>query len=240
MQDEPKLTVFHGDGFEMLDGIKQPFIVVTDPPFNIGYHYNEYDDDVPKEEYYRLMGEILSYGDGAVMIHYPEELLNICFENNIKPNDMFTWVYNSNCQRQHRDAWYFRGAIPNFRKMRQPYKNMKDKRNIERMKSGKSNGAMIYDWYYCNQVKNKSKNKTEHPCQMPVEIMRRIIGVLPEKYAIADPFGGSGSTMVAAMSLGRDCYISDIDEKYIDIIKSRADEYKQISNTPFEYDSWLA
>ena len=49
-------------------------------------------------------------------------------------------------------------------KLLRKYKNLNDKRIKARIAAGKT-GAKLYDWWEINQVKNVSKEKTEHPCQ---------------------------------------------------------------------------
>lgn len=34
-------------------------IIVTDPPFNINYKYNKYKDNLPEDDYYTMLEEIL-------------------------------------------------------------------------------------------------------------------------------------------------------------------------------------
>ena len=43
---------------------------------------------------------------------------------------------------------------------------------------------------------------------------------------VLDPFGGSGSTLIACEQTGRQCYIAELDEKYADVIVKRFIEYK--------------
>lgn len=54
------------------------------------------------------------------------------------------------------------------------------------------------DWWNVNQVKNVSKAKTGHPCQMPVEVMKNIIGILPDGIGIIDPFLCGGTDGVSS------------------------------------------
>ena len=111
-------------------------------------------------------------------------------------------------------------------KVKQPYKNPNDKRIKEYIKRG-SKGARIYDWWEIQQVKNVSKEKTTHPCQMPLEVMKRIIGILPDDCLIIDPFMGSGTTGVAVkemnkeQNLNRDFIGIEIDKMYFDIAVDR-------------------
>ena len=79
----------------------------------------------------------------------------------------------------------------------------------------------MYDWWEINQVKNVSQEKTEHPCQMPLEVMRRIIGILPEDITVCDPFMGSGTTGVACRELGRDFLGIELNSKYYEIARDR-------------------
>lgn len=63
-------------------------------------------------------------------------------------------------------------------------------------------GARLYDWRNVNQVKNVSKVKTGHPCQMPIQVMKSIIGILPDGIGVIDPFLSSGTTAVACAEPG--------------------------------------
>jgi DNA modification methylase len=59
---------------------------------------------------------------------------------------------------------------------------------------------------------------TGHGTQKPVEIMRRpILNHTRAGEACYDPFLGSGSTLIAAESVGRICYGIEIDPRYIDV-----------------------
>lgn len=209
--------VIHGNCLDILPTIKEKFIIVTDPPFNIGYHYNNYKDNLKIDEYHRMLKDVFQYAP-SVVIHYPEELYKISFNIGHFPDEIVSWVYNSNTAKQHRDIAFF-GIKPDLRKGGQEYKNPTDKRIAKRISEGKK--ARLYDWWEINQVKNVSKDKTDHPCQMPIEVMRRIITILPEDYLIVDPFAGSGTTAVACKELGRDFIMIEQDKKYIHIIKDR-------------------
>ena len=41
------------------------FIIVTDPPFNIGYHYNDYKDNLGEKEYYKMLQEVFKVAGGG-------------------------------------------------------------------------------------------------------------------------------------------------------------------------------
>jgi DNA modification methylase len=116
---------------------------------------------------------------------------------------------------------YF-GVEPDFGLVPGTYKNPNDKRGKKLIKSGK---CPIYDWWNVNQVKNVSKQKTEQTCQMPVEVMRRCVGVTKSDI-VYDPFAGAGTTLVACKMLGRKSVGCELDETYCEITTKRLKEIK--------------
>lgn len=220
---QDSIQLIQGNCLEELPKIRaqhDKLIIVTDPPFNVGYHYNTYKDSMDDDDYYTMLGDVFQFAP-FVVIHYPEEIYKIAFQVGEFPDKVVSWVYNSNTAKQHRDIAFF-GVKPDFTKYGQPYKNPTDKRIMQRIADGKS--ARLYDWWEINQVKNVSKDKTAHPCQMPVEVMKRVIAILPDDYTIVDPFMGSGTTGVACKMLGRDFIVIDMDSTYVAIAEQRISE----------------
>jgi site-specific DNA-methyltransferase (adenine-specific) len=193
-------------------------LTITDPPYNQSYRYSSYKDNLKLDEYIELLKCIKT---PCVIIHYPEETINIlskCFDN---CEQVVTWVYNSNTGKQSRTiSWW--GCKPDFTKVLQPFKNPNDKRIKSYINRTGKNGAKLYDWWEVQQVKNTSKQKTEHPCQIPEEIIKRIILTTAKNdEIIIDPFAGSGTTLKVAKELGYSYIGYEIDENYINIIKNR-------------------
>ena len=213
------IKVMHGDSKEILKTLNftDKTIIVTDPPFNISYGYKTYNDKMPEQAYWEML-KCLFQDRKCVVIHYSEQLHRLSIELQTAPTKTVSWVYNSNTAKQHREIAFY-NIQPDFKQVGQAYKNPTDKRIAKRIADGKS--ARLYDWWEINQVKNVSKDKTEHPCQMPLEVMKRIIAILPEDKLIVDPFGGSGTTALACKELNRKCIIIEQDEKYIGIINER-------------------
>ena len=193
-------------------------ITITDPPYNQGYAYNNYKDKLSKKDYIELLSKIPT---PCVIIHYPEETINL-LPKAIKENceQVVCWVYNSNTGKQSRIiSWW--GCKPNFKKVTQPYKNLNDKRIQKRIAEGKT-GAKLYDWWNINQVKNVSKEKTEHPCQIPEKVIENIILTTVSKDdLIIDVFAGSGTTGIVAEKLGYKSIMYEIDRDYCKIIEKR-------------------
>ena len=160
-------TVICGDACELIWGGVEEMtyrglipVVVTDPPFNIGYHYKGFKDKIPEDDYYQMLSEVTSLCSSVVIL-YPEMMHKLTIAKGEAPERVVSWVYNSNTAKQHRDIAFY-GVVPDFTRVKQPYKNPNDKRIKERIAQGK--GARLYDWWNVNQVKNVSKDKTGHPC----------------------------------------------------------------------------
>lgn len=203
-------------------------IIVSDPPFNINYKYNTYLDNMNEDEYYEML-DFYFKDLPSVIIHYPESLYKLSFKIRKIPKRVISWIYNSNTGKQHRDIAFF-DVKPDMNKVRQPYKNINDKRIKERIANGKT-GSKLYDWWNINQVKNISKEKTKHPCQMPLAVMKNIIGILPDDCLIIDPFMGSGTTGLAVIEMNkqqnanREFIGIELDKEYFEIAQERLNIY---------------
>ena len=211
------------DSFKYID---DETVIVTDPPFNIRYHYKTYQDNKKDSEYWEDLRDLFLQAPSCVIM-YPESLYVLAAYLNKIPAKIASWVYNANTERQHRDAAYF-GIKPDFNLYKQPYKDMKDPR-VKKLFE-KTGGARSYDWKECPQVKNKNKDTARtgivHPCQMPVEIMKYFVGIIPAEYKILDPFAGSGTTGVACALLDRDFIGIELDGDYVKLSNARIQKAK--------------
>lgn len=92
---------------------------------------------------------------------------------------------------------------------------------------------IIYGWFKDHNFYGDRKNfdiweitrtqKNElHPTMKPLDLMRKaIINSSKQGDVIADFFGGSGSTLISADQLGRNCYMIELDPRYCDVIIKR-------------------
>jgi len=72
-------------------------------------------------------------------------------------------------------------------------------------------------WYF-----NKPNKSELHPTMKPVELVKKaILNSSKTDDIILDPFGGSGSTLIAAEQLKRRCRMIELDPKYVDVIIKR-------------------
>ena len=71
-------------------------------------------------------------------------------------------------------------------------------------------------------VKHNHPEKTEHPCQYPVELVERcILALTNEQDLVLDPFSGVASTLIAGIRRNRRVCGIEKEESYVDISKAR-------------------
>jgi len=76
---------------------------------------------------------------------------------------------------------------------------------------------------------DKPTINVEHPTMKPIKLIAKLTHNSSRKGEnILDPFGGSGSTLIAAEQLGRIAYICELDPKYCDATIAR---YEKLTNT---------
>jgi DNA modification methylase len=217
-------TLYLGDCLEILPTLPKVDAVITDPPYGIGFKYGESYIDKGGEDYMRLIAMLKGYP--LALLQYPEEMMRYCVPVLGAPSECYTWCYNSNLGRQSR-IWGFWGINVDWSAVKQPAKNQLDKRVIGFFGDEPAE-VKSYDW--CSdiqQIKNVSDEKTEHPCQLPSELVGRIIRFAKAK-TVLDPFLGSGTTGVACANLGRKFIGIEIEPKYFDIACERIDNaYRQ-------------
>jgi hypothetical protein len=201
-----------------MKNVPRDAFIVSDPPYNQKYHYSKYGDNLGIDEYAGLLRDVFC-GRKAVIIHYPEETINLLGNILGHVEQVVCWVYNSNTGKQSRlITWW--NCKPDFRLIGQPYKNPTDRRIAKLIAEGKT--ARAYDWWEINQVKNVSKKDNPHPCPIPEQLSDRIIISTTQKNdTVCDPFMGSGTVGVSAVRLGRNFIGAEIDEKYFETAKLR-------------------
>lgn len=213
---EGGISIYNGDCRDIAPLVRGKATVVSDPPFNVGYHYAGYRDSVSEAEYRDLCRRALM--PPSIVIHYPEDVFKIAQWLGEAPAKCVAWIYNANTPRQWRMLSWF-GLRPDFSLIKQPYRNPTDKRVAALIEQGNT-GCDLYDWWEEQQIKNVSGEKTEHPCQMPLEVMQKAIGIT-QVDTVIDPFMGSGTTLVAAKNLGKSAIGIELEERYCEIAAKR-------------------
>lgn len=87
------------------------------------------------------------------------------------------------------------------------------------------NGKVRHDFIESSVCPNSEKTFGKHPTQKPLRIIRELIELVTNPSdTILDPFLGSGTTCVAAASLGRKSIGIELDKGYCDISKQRLEQ----------------
>jgi len=235
--------VFLKDIMELLKELPDKCVdmVYGDPDYNVGIKYGDksytktFDEYI--EWYIELAKEslrVLKDTGNMFLINYPKQnaylrvkyLDSVCYE----VLD-YVWAYNTNVGHSphrfttaHRSILHCRKTSHNkFYKdnVAVSYKNPADKRILRNLANG-SKGRMPYDWLYFDLVKNVSKEKTFHACQIPQKLSETLIkSCTMPKDVVLVLFGGSGSEIEMCKSLGRQYISAEIDKKYYEIIIDR-------------------
>ena len=77
-------------------------------------------------------------------------------------------------------------------------------------------------------VKNNHVEKTDHPCQFPVELVDRLVLSMTNKGDwVLDPFLGSGTSSISALRQGRKAVGAETNTKYIEVTCDRLEKLKK-------------
>lgn len=85
-----------------------------------------------------------------------------------------------------------------------------------------------------NGMIREGNEKRYHPTQKPLAVMRWCIRQLPDDVKlILDPFGGSGTTAIAALHEGRHCLVIEQDPAYCEVIRNRVADAQGVGKGSF-------
>lgn len=193
-------------------------LVITDPPYNIGFKYEGYSDKLTSFDYTKMLAKIPK---PCVIIHYPEETLKYVIPAmGCDPEKVLFWCYNSHLPRAVRMISFF-GIKPDLSKYKIPYRNPSDKR-VKKLIADGSKGTSLKEWFVIEQVKNVSKEYQGYANQIPEEVIRIILSVCEGQFDVVfDPFCGSGTTCKVGLEKGYDVIGTDIDAKAIQLSTKR-------------------
>jgi DNA modification methylase len=237
---------------------KRPDLIFADPPFNIGYTYDLYQDNKTPAEYLawcrrwlKVMYESLSVKGTfwlAVGARIQAHLRVLAEEVGFLWRDTVIWHYTFGPRQKHKltPSWvalhYFTKGneftwhgddikVPSARQIKyndkRAEKGGKLPDNVWILLPKDHEGAGCFDpqdnAILESRVCGTFKERTEHPCQMNVLILERLIRLTSNPGdLILDPFLGSGTTAEAALTLNRCCVGIELSEAYLrDIVIPR-------------------
>lgn len=211
----------------LMDG-KKANLVVTDPPYNVAYEAKAgtiKNDNLKDEEFYNFlhkafvnMAEAMEKDASIYVFHADTEGLNF--------------------RKAFKDAGFYLSGVCVWAKQslvlgRSPYQWKHEPVLFGWKKEGKHN------WYSDRKQSTiwnfdrPSKNEI-HPTMKPIALCAYPIqNSSMSNCIVLDPFGGSGSTLMACEQTNRICHTIELDEKYADVIVKRYIEHKGSSNDVF-------
>jgi DNA modification methylase len=197
--EDDLVTLYHGDCLELSDLWTVADVLVTDPPYGMSYFSGRRKSDD------RIAGDQnLSVRDDALSI----------WGN--RPAIVFgTWKQPRPRNVRQLIVWDKRGGAGFSGDLKMPWADVTEE--IYVIGSGWIGGRVpaIY-----SVPTLPSMNRPEHPTPKPVPLMGRLIEKCPPG-VVADPFAGSGATLIAARNLGRRSIGVELEERYCELIAKR-------------------
>ena len=252
--------VRRGDCLELFRDLPDSSVhlAFADPPFNIGYAYDAYDDRRTADDYLdwsrRWMAEVVRVlvPDGtfwlAIGDEYAAELKVMATrELGLHCRSWVVWYYTFgvNCRqkfsRSHAHLFHFvKDAdrftfesesirVPSARELvygdrrANPAGRLPDDTWILRPQDLPEGFTAGEDtWYFPRVCGTFAERSGWHGCQMPEQLLGRIIRASSrEGEIVLDPFGGSGTTLAVAKKLGRSFLGFELSEQYAARITAR-------------------
>ncbi|MCL4280322.1 MAG: hypothetical protein KJZ60_11705, partial [Ignavibacteriaceae bacterium] len=253
--------ILNGDSLELFKDIPDNSIDITfaDPPFNLKKKYNGYKDSLEFKEYLNWcevwIKEMVrvTKPTGAIFLHnipkwltYYSSILNkyATFRHWISW-DAPTAPMGKSLQPSHYGILYYVKDIKQskFYELRYPHKRCRKCGYLLKDYGGKkeglhSFGPLLSDvWTDIHRIKH-NKYRDEHPCQLPIHLLERIILMsTDESDVVLDPFMGTGTTAIASKRLGRKFIGFELDNKYVTIANNKL-KYEQPNSKLGDY--WIS
>lgn len=225
-------------------------MVYGDPDYNVGINYAGKNYSTKWNEYINWYIElakesmrVLKPTGNLFMINYPKQNAHLrvkYLDDNTYDVQDYAWTYNTNVGHSPKRFTTAHRSILHCRKTKNnnfykdqvavPYKNPTDKRILNNLANG-SKGRMPYSWFYFDLVKNVSKDKTFHACQIPLPLVEMLIrSCTQDNDDVFILFGGSGSEIVLCKNLKRNFISCEIHPDYHQMILDRLDNNGKIKD----------
>ncbi len=235
--------IYLGDCIEVLKDFPKNFVhlLFADPPFNLGKDYDVYEDSIGYHEYVDWTGQWIDAclrvlkEDGSFYIaigdEFVAEIALIMKQKQIPMRNWIIWHYTfgqnmkKKFSRTHTHILYFVGGQGEFTFNADSVRIPSDRQMKYNDRRAHPTGKVPDDVWEYSRVCGTFNERVDHPCQMPVSLLERIVLASSNRNEIVlDPFVGSGTTAVATKKNGRRYIGIDISEKYCEITKRRLEE----------------
>ncbi len=245
------VVLYPGDCRKLLASMPDESVslVVTSPPYNLG---KEYEDRLDLADYLRQQRTILSecvrvmrangslcwqvgnYVNNGAIIPLDALIFPICSDLGLKLRNRIVWHFEHglHCSRRLSGRyevvlWFTKSDRYTFNldPIRVPQK-YPGKKYFKGPKAGQYScnplGKSPGDVWTIPNVKSNHVEKTDHPCQFPVELVERLVLALTNTGdSVFDPFLGTGTSIIAAIRHGRRGIGAEVLPAYQKIAKER-------------------
>ena len=202
--------------YDLLMGNTKANLVITDPPYNVNYEGSAgkiKNDNMADDAFYNFL--LAAY----TQMHFA------------MADDASIYVFHAdteglNFRRAFADAGFYLSGCCIWKKQslvlgRSPYQWQHEPCLYGWKKNGK------HQWYTGRKETtiwefDKPKKNGDHPTMKPIPLLAYpIMNSSMSNSVVLDPFGGSGSTLIACEQTDRICYTVELDEKFCDVIVKR-------------------
>ena len=202
--------------YDLLMGSTKANLVITDPPYNVNYEGSAgkiKNDNMADEAFYNFLLDAYTQMHSAMA------------------DDASIYVFHAdteglNFRRAFADAGFYLSGCCIWKKQslvlgRSPYQWQHEPCLYGWKKNGK------HQWYTGRKETtiwefDKPKKNGDHPTMKPIPLLAYpIMNSSMSNSVVLDPFGGSGSTLIACEQTDRICYTIELDEKFCDLIVKR-------------------
>ena len=202
--------------FVLLMNDEKANLVITDPPYNVNYEGSAgkiKNDNMENDKFYHFLLDAFTNTEKAMA------------------DDASIYVFHAdteglNFRKAFKDAGFYLSGTCIWEKQslvlgRSPYQWQHEPVLFGWKRKGK------HQWYTGRKEStiwkfDKPKKNGEHPTMKPIPLLAYpIMNSSMTNCIVLDPFGGSGSTLIACEQTGRFCRTIELDEKFCDVIVSR-------------------
>lgn len=245
-------VLFHGSCLDLLKSVPDKAIqlVVTSPPYNIGKEYEKklkIDAYIKQQaavikESVRVLADtgsicwqVGNYVNSGAIIPLDTILYPVFNDLNLVLRNRMVWFFEHglHCSqrfsgRYETISWFTKNTkkyVFNLDPVRVPQK-YPGKKYFKGPKAGQYScnplGKNPGDVWDIPNVKSNHVEKTDHPCQFPVELIERLVlSMTNEGDWVLDPFLGTGTSIIAAIRHKRRGAGAETEEKYVSIARKR-------------------
>lgn len=249
-----RTVVFPGDCLDLLKDVPSGSLqlIVTSPPYNIGKEYEKQMHlDVYLREQARVIAECVralspqgsicwqvgNYVDRGSIVPLDTVLYPIFSNLGLRMRNRIVWHFEHglHCSRRFSGryetiVWFTKSDdyIFNLDPVRVPQK-YPGKKYFKGPKAGQYScnplGKNPGDLWVIPNVKSNHVEKTDHPCQFPVELVERLVLSLTKEGGwVLDPFLGTGTSIIAAVRHGRRGAGAETQGKYVALARKRIEQ----------------